>query len=263
MFPVIFSDVDGTLLDSRKQVLPQTRDSILALKDQDIRFVIVTARPPMGVYPILKKNGFSCPIVAYGGGLLLDEDGTVLGSTTMPTQTAADIIAFVEEKRFPLAWNLYSGDQWLVRNLSDPRVCREAAIVEAQPSQGDVSTLAPGQGVHKILCICDPEHLLAIEAAVREHFPEVSVAKSSDILLEIMPKGVNKALAVHALCEAWQVSPADCAAFGDNYNDVEMLDAVGTPVIMGNAPEVLRARYARVAPDNDHDGIAVMLKELL
>ena len=42
-----------------------------------------------------------------------------------------------------------------------------------------------------------------------------------------------------------------------------MLDAVGTPIIMGNAPEALRARYARVAPDNDHDGIAVMLKEQL
>ena len=38
---------------------------------------------------------------------------------------------------------------------------------------------------------------------------------------------------------------------------------VGCPVIMGNAPQELRTRYARVAPDNDHDGIAVMLKELL
>ena len=262
MFPIIFSDVDGTLLDSRKQVLPRTRDSIVDILARGVRFVIVTARPPMGVYPILKKNGFSCPIVAYGGGLLLEEDGTVLGSTTMPAQTAADIIAFVEEKRFPLSWNLYSGDQWLVRDVNDPRVRREAAIVEAEPSQGDVSTLAPGQGVHKILCICDSDHLLAIEEAVRTNFPKVSVAKSSDILLEIMPKGVNKALAVHALCEAWQISPADCAAFGDNYNDVEMLDAVGTPVIMGNAPKPLRARYARVAPDNDHDGIAVMLQTL-
>ena len=263
MFPIIFSDVDGTLLDSRKQVLPATRDSIVEAIRRGIRFVIVTARPPMGVTPILKKNGFTCPIVAYGGGLLLDEDGTVLGSTTMPAQTAADIIAFVEERRFPLSWNLYSGNTWLVRDVNDPRVRREAAIVEAEPSQGDVSTLAPGQGVHKILCICEPDHLLAIEEAVRKRFPDVSVAKSSNILLEIMPRGVNKALAVNALCGVWKVSPQSCVAFGDNYNDVEMLDAVGCPVIMGNAPEALLSRYARVAPDNDHDGIAFMLKQLL
>ena len=41
-----------------------------------------------------------------------------------------------------------------------------------------------------------------------------------------------------------------------------MLDAVGCPVIMGNAPQELRTRYARVAPDNDHDGIAHALQEL-
>ena len=263
MIRVVFSDVDGTLLDSNKNVLPATRDSIAELISAGVRFAIVTARPPMGVYPILNKNGFNCTIVAYGGGLLLDEKGTVLGSTTMEANTAEEILRFVEEERFPLAWNLYAGDKWLVRDVNDPRVRKEARIVEAEPAAGDVSSLEAGQGVHKILCICDPGCILAVEKAVRERFPAVSVAKSSDILLEIMPQGVNKALAVHALCTAWDVAPENCAAFGDNYNDVEMLDAVGCPVIMGNAPQELRTRYARVAPDNDHDGIAVMLKDLL
>ena len=120
MIRVVFSDVDGTLLDSNKNVLPATRDSIAELISAGVRFAIVTARPPMGVYPILNKNGFNCTIVAYGGGLLLDEKGTVLGSTTMEADTAEEILRFVEEERFPLAWNLYAGDKWLVRDVNDP-----------------------------------------------------------------------------------------------------------------------------------------------
>ena len=54
----------------------------------------------------------------------------------------------------------------------------------------------------------------------------------------------------------------DAAAFGDNFNDVQMLEAVGMPYLMGNAPEALKERFCNHAPDNDHDGIAWALEEM-
>ena len=58
------------------------------------------------------------------------------------------------------------------------------------------------------------------------------------------------------------VAPEDAAAFGDNFNDVQMLEAVGMPYLMGNAPEALKERFCNHAPDNDHDGIAWALEEM-
>lgn len=79
--------------------------------------------------------------------------------------------------------------------------------------------------------------------------------KSSDILLEIMENGVTKESAVRRLCRMWDIPMPEAAAFGDNYNDAEMLEAVGYGVLMGNAPEELKERIPVHTESNDHDGI--------
>ena len=68
---------------------------------------------------------------------------------------------------------------------------------------------------------------VANEEDVKNAFPEVAVVKSSDILLEIIAKGISKAEAVKRFCAHLGISPEETIAFGDNFNDVEMLEAVG------------------------------------
>ena len=87
-------------------------------------------------------------------------------------------------------------------------------------------------------------------------------AISSETLIEVMPAGSSKAGAVHTLCDLWGIDPADALAFGDNYNDLPMLDAVGHGYLMGNAPAELLARASLVAPTNDEDGVARVLEHL-
>ena len=59
---IVFSDVDGTLLNSRQEITPLTERAIKALKEKGIPFVITSARSPSGIYPILNEYGFNCPI---------------------------------------------------------------------------------------------------------------------------------------------------------------------------------------------------------
>ena len=91
----------------------------------------------------------------------------------------------------------------------------------------------------------------------------MEAVKSSDILLEIMAKGISKADALGRFCDHLGVSPQDTVAFGDNYNDVEMLEAAGRGYVMGNAPEEILQRFPLHTADNDHDGIAEVLDSLL
>ena len=139
---------------------------------------------------------------------------------------------------------------------------RKENIVRAQSRVGRVEELAPDEAVYKVMCICAPECTDAVEAALRAAFPQCSVVRSSPILIEVTRRGVNKGQAVRRLCEALGVASEDAAAFGDNFNDVQMLEAVGTPYLMGNAPETLKERFRNHAPDNDHDGIAWALEEM-
>ena len=69
-------------------------------------------------------------------------------------------------------------------------------------------------------------------------------------------------LPVKVLCNLWDVPVENTAAFGDNYNDVEMLEAAGHGFIMANAPEELLKKFPEHARSNDEDGIYHALREL-
>ena len=78
-----------------------------------------------------------------------------------------------------------------------------------------------------------------------------------------MPAGMNKAKGIRKFCELFSIATEDSVAFGDNYNDLEMLYTVGCGILMGNAPvAILETFPGKVTLDNNHDGIPVALKDL-
>lgn len=263
MYKIVFSDIDGTLLNSAHAVTPATRKSILSLLDNGIKFVLVSARSPSGIYPIMRKNDFHCPIITYSGALILDENRNVIHQNGMDISKAKEIIEFIESEKFPLTWCIYSMDEWIVKDRTDPRIVREETIVEAQAKEGTIFSVAGNEKIHKILCICEPDKTVAIERRIKDRFPEVNAVKSSEILLEIMSKGVNKAESVNIYCNYLNINPKDTIALGDNYNDVEMLSAVGCGVVMGNAPTAIKQQFSFITGDNDHDGIATALNQIM
>lgn len=258
---IVFSDVDGTLLNSEHKITALTEKAIKELKKNDIPFVIISARSPSGIYPILNEYGFKCPIISYSGALILDENRNVLFNKGIDKTNAKRIIEFIENSHFDLAWCAYSFDEWIVKDKNDPRIIREETIVKAKATQGSIDSIT-GNEINKILCICNPMRTLEIEAKIKRSFPDYSIVKSSDILLEIMENGINKATAVKTLCSLWNIDLKDAIAFGDNYNDVEMLKTVGHGFLMGNAPDELKEIIKTHTYDNNNDGIYYALLEM-
>lgn len=259
---IVFSDVDGTLLTGDHRLLPGTLRSIRRLQTQGIPFVIISARSPSGIYPILEEYGFSCPIICYSGALILDQQRRTLSSRGFSTALAEELIACVEGEQLPCAWNLYSGDTWIVKDRSDPRVAREESIVHARAVEGDLSLLDRDAVVGKLLCMCDPGTIGQVQDRLRAAFPALSIAPSSDILLEVMEEGITKRSGVMELCRLWDIPLENAVAFGDHYNDVEMLESVGTPFLMGNAPQALLERFPNRTDSNEEEGILHALEGL-
>ena len=259
---IVFSDVDGTLLTPDHRLLPGTLRSILALQSRGIPFVIISARSPSGIFPILEEYGFRCPMICYSGALILDEERRLLASRGFSRALAGELVTYIENQGLPCAWNVYSGDTWIVRDRSDPRVAREEAIVRTCAREGDLNLLTENAVVGKILCMCDPGTIEGVERRLKAAFPTLSIVPSSDILLEIMEEGISKATGVKGLCELWDIPLEDAVAFGDHYNDVEMLQCVGTPFLMGNAPQPLLERFPNHTDPNHREGILHALEGL-
>ena len=262
MGKIVFSDIDGTLLDNNHRMLDSSYEAIKKLQKQDIPFVIVTARGPMGVYPIFKRYKFICPMVCYSGALIIGADGEIVYSNGFSKDTAKAIISFLDKEKLDCTWNIYTMDSWIVNNRRDARVAREEAIVEAASTEGDVDMLSDGAEVGKLLCMCNPKDTDEIEAKLRKKFPGLSIVRSSDILIEVMNKGITKGKSIEFLCEKWDIDIKDTVAFGDHYNDVDMLETVGHPFLMDNAPDELKTRITNVTYSNEADGIYYGLKQL-
>ena len=257
----VFSDIDGTLLNSAHQVTPRTRAAIEAVQRAGVPFVIVTARGISGTYPLLEQQGISCTVVTYSGGVILDEDRKVIHHHGLTRAQAREVVDFAEAERLPMTWSAYSFEDWVAPDASDPRLVAEERIVMARAREGTIDSIERDE-VQKILCLCTKGETAEVERRLKERFPEFAIAVSSETLIEVMPAGSSKASAVRTLCDLWGLDPVDVIAFGDNYNDLPMLEAVGRGYLMGNAPAELLAGARLVAPPNDEDGVARALRDL-
>ena len=112
---------------------------------------------------------------------------------------------------------------------------------------------------NKILVMADPEDCERMEAELSEKFPSLHIVRSSAFLLEIMDKSVSKATGIKVMLEHYGLAAEESLAFGDNYNDVEMLELCGRSVAMGNAPEDIKKLADEVTLSNEEDGLAYYL----
>ena len=261
-YRIIFSDIDGTLLNSSHQVTEGTRREILRLEQMGVPFVLVSARMMEAMVTIRSQIGNHAPMVCYSGGLICDAQDRVLYSCLMDLNEAVSIKEMLE-KEFPdVCCNTYGYEKWVVDDRSNPWVKREEEITCICAENGDMrQVFAPRGGIHKFLLMGEPDRILKVEQRIKKEHPGLSVAASKPEYLEVMNGKVRKSEGVHFLCRALGIAPEESMAFGDGVNDVDMLQAAGRGYAMANAPKAVRDSVSHVALDNDHEGLLAALKE--
>jgi len=110
--------------------------------------------------------------------------------------------------------------------------------------------------------MAEAEVIDAMGQELQTEFPELSIVRSSPVLLEIMAGGISKAAGIAVLLREFSLPIQAALAFGDNYNDLDMLASVGLGVAMGNAPDAVKEAAAAVTAGNDEEGIAKFLQKL-
>ena len=261
-YKAVFTDVDGTLVDAESRIMPLTAEAIRTCIRDGIHVVLISGRGASGIYTLLEEYRLRCPVIACSGSLVMDENRKILFSRSMPAVEAKKVAAFVKERGFDMSVGIYSADDWMVEDLHDRRICREADYIRTWPRYQPFDQIPDEMPVHKLLCICEPEDILSYEEEIAGTFPGLTVVKSASTLIEIMARGVDKSEALVRMCDYLGICPEETIAFGDSYNDLGMLKMAGTAVVMGNAPGEIRRQFDFVTKDNEHEGIYLALKKL-
>lgn len=260
---MVFSDIDGTLLDSNHQVSSGTREKIQELNRQGILFILVSARMPSGILPIQRQLGIKSPIVCYSGALVLNESGECIKTQGIEYEKALLIDAYLKSEWKHICCSAFSFDNWIVDQKEDKWVIQEERITSSLSIEGKVGDIPlSGREIHKFLCMGEMEQITALNEAMKEKFPGLSIYRSKDTYLEIMDRTASKSGAIQFLCQMYGIPIETTVSFGDNFNDVDMLLTTGNSFAMGNAPNEVKEQARNVTLDNDHDGVLAGLNQL-
>jgi HAD superfamily hydrolase (TIGR01484 family) len=99
-------------------------------------------------------------------------------------------------------------------------------------------------------------------AFIRKHLPgDLYLSVSRDNMAMVMHKEATKSKAVAALVEYWGVNQLEIVAFGDDINDIDLLQYCGIGIATANALDEVKAVADCICDTNENDGVAKWLEE--
>ena len=161
--------------------------------------------------------------------------------------------------------NCYRGDGLYVARLGRRAAASVAKDGLAAEAVGDLGQFLDDDPI-KLLCIGPPPACDAFKRRLDRrcagHPAPPVVVRSEPEYVEVLGHGVNKGRGLQQACRAAGLECHEVVAFGDGLNDLELLQAAGLGVAMGNAHPEVRRQAGMVIGDHDGDALARALVQI-
>lgn len=268
MIKLVAIDMDGTLLNSKKQLLEETKQYFKDFhkKGTNTLLVLCTGRPESGIRPYLKDLGY------------LEENHYIIsqnGANIYESQTGKRVMdAFLNssaiQKWIELGKNhgvsvMGAGVDYYYSFDEDPTEWME---YDVKIVNGSLKRISKEESLstdfYKLLLLGEEEQLNEFETVIPNDWrDEFYVVRSQKYLIEVLTKGVNKAFGLEKLANKLGIQPSEIAAIGDAANDIEMLEYAGLAIAMGNASEEVKAIADIVTDTNENNGVIKAIDKLI
>jgi Cof subfamily protein (haloacid dehalogenase superfamily) len=259
---LLIADVDGTLVDENKVLTKRAARAVRALADGGIRFAITSGRPPRGMAMLIEPLALSTPIAGFNGGIFVNPDLTVIEAKTLRREPANRALRTILDHRLD-GW-LYTGDEWLIRDLNAPHVAREASTVKFEPTVTADLTLYLDSAA-KIVGVSDDHDLVATCEKVlqQELGGEAAAARSQPYYVDVTHPEANKGFVVDYLARHLGIPAGEIVTIGDMPNDVLMFKRSGFSIAMGNSSAAVQREADVVTASHNDEGFAKAIERYL
>jgi hypothetical protein len=265
-------DLDGTLLNSRREISEGNRQALLQAVERGVQVVIVTGRRLHSALPLVSLIPCPLTLIASNGALIADSSGEVLYRDFLPRQVARQVLRVAHEYR-PYSVAIFDtpgyGQITMQDNAVDegplgwytqtsPHCLRLVPDLEAALDTDPIQVMIGGPPAR-----IEPAETLLAESPIRSwvHLTWTKYLTTNISILDVMNRGCTKGRALKIWVEQCGIQPGEVMAVGDNFNDLEMLQYAGFPVLMGNhCPELRRPEWTLTLP-NDQDGVAAAIRK--
>lgn len=272
-YKLVCIDMDGTLLKGDHTVSDRNKKALKRAVEKGVKVAISTGRvfPSARIYGNIL--GINAPLICSNGSYIKDKDnGEVIFKSVLDKKTYFEICDIIEKYNF-LAY--VDSTEGLISDTEIPEddshrlmntwVKEEDRIKFFKYNSLREAYLEQGDKILKFIII-KKENGFNIEDA-KEEFEALEgvdlVYASWGGCIEIMKKGTSKGSAVKALANRFNIPLDKVMCIGDSGNDISMLEVSGLSVVMGNAPEFIKAYGEYITDTNERDGVAKAIEKFI
>jgi Cof subfamily protein (haloacid dehalogenase superfamily) len=271
---LIAVDIDGTLLNSSFQVSDANLQALLDAHERGVEIALVTGRRHDFALPVADSLGFSVTLISSNGAVTRSSDGSLFHRDLLPAEIAREMVCHMAAFR---ANTVLSFDRegkgalvvettellnvairrWMEKNSEYLDVVQplEDAVTES-PVQatfcGDIARMREAQQALRNSGLWERITVL------RTQYEERDLC-----IVDVLNHGCSKGYALRRWAEHRGIERRQVMAIGDNYNDIEMLEFAGVPVIMANACDELKQNGWMITLGNNQDGVARAVESVL
>lgn len=250
-YKAIIVDLDGTAVDSPKQKTATTRlkKAVQTLRQHGMRVSVATGRSYSFAKPVVESMGIKGPIVVAGGAKIVDAlSGDTIWSSLLSKSQVKQVQKTLQKEPYNIVWNDFTEDDYLGGGYS-------------------VDSLDTDEEIHLLMaCFISEEDVKPLQEKLGKIdgiTTTVVGAQKPDLYdLHISKKQATKEGAIYRLETMLGVESREMIAVGDGPNDVDLFEAVGYKVAMGNAENELKKAADKIIGDVKDDGLAEYLEEL-
>ncbi|KAB8139174.1 HAD family phosphatase [Gracilibacillus oryzae] len=264
---LIALDLDGTLLTDQKVISPYTKKMVQQAMKEGHIVIIATGRPHRSSIMYYHELGLHTPMVNFNGALIhhpKDKNWDSIHSP-LPNRTAKKIIQTCYD--FDVE-NIFAE---IEDNIYLDQYDEEILEIFTEPDHRDLITIGSlknhlQEDPTSILIHPKDDHIEELRKYLDEEHASVIEHRKWGVpwnVIEIVRKGINKAVGLKKVAHYYHIPQHNIIAFGDEDNDLEMIDFAGIGVAMGNAINELKQLAKYETKTNEKDGIGTFLTDYL
>lgn len=268
MKKILFTDLDGTLLNNRSQIDEEMKLALQEMTSKDHYLVLSSGRPLDSILEVKELAGIDFPnvyIIASNGAVIYNCDkDEIVHEIRVSFEDVSDIWNFAKEQHAHV--QTYSDDS-IITAVEDEEIAYYRQRIHLPLILSDTPWAVLKQPPHKLLLIDlhDHERLAYIQTLLEQSFGDrLQTVFSNPYYLEVFAKDAGKGNSLRYLCDYLDIAIANSYAAGDAENDLSMLQAAGTAIVMCNGTDELKKHADIITKrSNDDCGLADIIYEYI
>lgn len=260
---IVFTDLDGTLLNTERTVGNENLDCLKKLGQRKIIRVIATGRSRFSFKQIINRN-FPADYLIFssGAGVVNLHNDEVLACTNLSSKDIAIITKILQKQKADFMVHSKAPDNhhfvYSCHNSTNTDFHHRIRLYQDFATPHGSGTPFPTTAAQIIAVLGRDDSLFH---HLKSHLKAYQVTRTtspldhSSIWMEIQPRNVHKGSAAAWLCNHLSIAPSGSVGIGNDYNDLDLLDFTYHSYLLQNAPNELHHRY-HLSPSNDDHGFS-------